>query len=66
MTEKQSNPLWELVVFVIGLLVAVFCFHSDPPLIFPGLIGALVVSYIVKNRWELLGSGNDSCNGGGG
>ena len=66
MTEKQSIPLWELVVFVIGLLVAVFCFHSDPPLIFPGLIGALVVSYIVKNRWEWLGSGNDSCNGGGG
>ena len=65
MAEKQSIPLWELVVFVIGLLVAVFCFHSEPPLIFRGLLAILVAVYVLKTRTTMLDGGDGHVGGGG-
>ena len=67
MPEKQTIPLWELVVFLVGLLVAVLCFNSDPPLIFRGLLGVLVAVYMLKTRTTLLDGGGDyggGCGGG--
>jgi len=69
MTEKQTIPLWELVVFVVGLLVSVVCFYSDPPLIFRGLLAVLVVVYMLKKRTTLLDVGDGyggGCGSGGG